>query len=114
MVGQLQPVEGTVSRRSGLSIGRYHQHSAEVLDLSKSPVDYLKVRSFILRYTHALLSVCMRSFYVFVFFASCFLFCNIKSIIVYVCSVYVLPLCLQVCLYVYLPGIFVCSFCKMS
>lgn len=43
MVGQLQPVEGNVSRRSGLSIGRYHQHSAEVLDLAKSPVDYLKV-----------------------------------------------------------------------
>ncbi|CAM9756220.1 unnamed protein product [Ectocarpus sp. 6 AP-2014] len=42
MVGQLQPVEGNVSRRSGLSIGRYHQHSAEVLDLAKSPVDYLK------------------------------------------------------------------------
>ncbi|CAM9433615.1 unnamed protein product [Ectocarpus sp. 13 AM-2016] len=42
MVGQLQPVEGNVSRRSGLSIGRYHQHSAEVLDLTKSPVDYLK------------------------------------------------------------------------
>lgn len=45
MVGQLQPVEGNVSRRSGLSIGRYHQHSAEVLDLKKSPVDYLKVRA---------------------------------------------------------------------
>ncbi|CAN0378802.1 unnamed protein product [Hapterophycus canaliculatus] len=44
MVGQLQAVEGNVSRRSGLSIGRYHQHSAEVLDLTKSPVDYLKVR----------------------------------------------------------------------
>ena len=47
MVGQLQPVEGTVSRRSGLSIGRYHQHSAEVLDLSKSPVDYLKVSPYV-------------------------------------------------------------------
>lgn len=44
MVGQLQPVEGNISRRSGLSIGRYHQHSQEVLDFSKSPVDYLKVR----------------------------------------------------------------------
>lgn len=43
MVGQLVPVEGNVSRRSGLSIGRYHQHSQEVLDFSKSPVEYLKV-----------------------------------------------------------------------
>ncbi|CAN0297582.1 unnamed protein product, partial [Ascophyllum nodosum] len=42
MVGQLHPVEGNISRRSGLSIGRYHQHSAEVLDFDKSPVDYLK------------------------------------------------------------------------
>lgn len=43
MVGQLQSVEGNISRRSGLSIGRYHQHSAEVLDFDKSPINYLKV-----------------------------------------------------------------------
>eukprot|EP01038_Epipyxis_sp_PR26KG_P006661 gene6661-9142_t len=36
------PTEGIVSTRSGLSIGRFHQHSAEVLDLEKSPVDYLQ------------------------------------------------------------------------
>ncbi|CAM9956034.1 unnamed protein product [Discosporangium mesarthrocarpum] len=47
MVGQLQPCEGNVSMRSGTSIGRYHQHSAEVLDYEKSPVDYLKDK-----YTH--------------------------------------------------------------
>lgn len=33
--------EGTISTRSGLSIGRFHQHSAEVLDLDKSPVEYI-------------------------------------------------------------------------
>lgn len=30
-----------MSTRTGLSIGRFHQHSAEVLDLEKSPVDYI-------------------------------------------------------------------------
>lgn len=39
--GENAPTEGTVSRRSGLSIGRFHQHSAEILDFEKSPVDYL-------------------------------------------------------------------------
>ena len=41
MVGENQPCEGTVSRRSGLSLGRYHQHSADQLDFDKSPVDFL-------------------------------------------------------------------------
>ena len=35
------PTEGTVSVRSGLSIGRFHQHSAEILEFEKSPVDYI-------------------------------------------------------------------------
>lgn len=35
------PTEGNVSIRSGLSIGRFHQHSAEVLDFEMSPVDYI-------------------------------------------------------------------------
>lgn len=35
------PTEGNVSIRGGLSIGRFHQHSAEVLDLNKSPVEYI-------------------------------------------------------------------------
>ena len=39
--GENPPTEGTVSTRSGLSIGRFHQHSTEVLDLEKSPVDYI-------------------------------------------------------------------------
>lgn len=39
--GEIAPCEGTTSTRSGLSIGRYHQHSAEVLDDEKSPVEYI-------------------------------------------------------------------------
>lgn len=41
IVGELGVCEGSISRRSGMSIGRFHQHSAEVLDLDKSPVDYI-------------------------------------------------------------------------
>jgi ATP-binding cassette subfamily F protein 2 len=44
MVGEHAPCEGTVSCRSGLSIGRFHQHSAEVLDLTQSPVEYISTR----------------------------------------------------------------------
>ena len=40
--GENGATEGTISTRSGLSIGRFHQHSAEVLDLEKSPVDYIQ------------------------------------------------------------------------
>jgi ATP-binding cassette subfamily F protein 2 len=42
MVQQINPCEGNVSLRSGMSIGRYHQHSAEVLDEDLSPVEYLQ------------------------------------------------------------------------
>lgn len=41
MCGENAPTEGTVSTRSGLSIGRFHQHSAEVLNLNQTPVEYL-------------------------------------------------------------------------
>lgn len=33
--------EGSTSTRSGLSIGRYHQHSTDVLELDKSPIEYI-------------------------------------------------------------------------
>ncbi len=36
--------EGTMSTRPGLSIGRFHQHSAEVLDPEQSPVEYISSR----------------------------------------------------------------------
>jgi len=41
IVGELSATEGVISRRSGMSIGRFHQHSADVLDLKKSPVEYI-------------------------------------------------------------------------
>jgi ATP-binding cassette subfamily F protein 2 len=36
MAGELQPTEGSINRRNGLVLGRYHQHSAEMLDMSLS------------------------------------------------------------------------------
>ena len=39
--GENTPCEGTMTRASSLTIGRFHQHSAEVLDLDKSPVEYI-------------------------------------------------------------------------
>mmetsp|Transcript_5981 Transcript_5981/g.6583 ORF Transcript_5981/g.6583 Transcript_5981/m.6583 type:complete len:604 (-) Transcript_5981:302-2113(-) len=39
--GENPPTEGIINTRSGLSIGRFHQHSAEVLDNEKSPVEYI-------------------------------------------------------------------------
>lgn len=41
IVGENPPTEGTISVRSGLSIGRFHQHSTDVLDLEMTPVEYL-------------------------------------------------------------------------
>ena len=41
IVGENGPTEGSISRRAGLSIGRFHQHSAEVLNLDQSPVEYI-------------------------------------------------------------------------
>jgi len=39
--GDLGTSEGTVSTRSGMSIGRYHQHSCDLLDVNKTPVGYI-------------------------------------------------------------------------
>jgi len=39
--GENAPTEGTCSTRSGLSIGRFHQHSAEALDFNMTPVEYI-------------------------------------------------------------------------
>lgn len=41
IVGENHECEGNITRRSGLSMGRYHQHSAEQLDFDKTPVEYL-------------------------------------------------------------------------
>lgn len=42
MVHELQPKEGSVSHKSGLRIGRYHQHSADQLNFELSPVEYIR------------------------------------------------------------------------
>ena len=44
MVGENRATEGNVSVRGGISIGRYHQHSAEVLDNNMTPVEYIQSR----------------------------------------------------------------------
>ena len=41
MVRENNACEGTVNVKSGLVIGRYHQHSAEVLDDALTPVEYI-------------------------------------------------------------------------
>jgi ATP-binding cassette, subfamily F, member 2 len=42
MLGDLNPCEGRVSRHPKLHVARYHQHSVDQLDLSKSPIDYMR------------------------------------------------------------------------
>lgn len=49
MVGELAPCEGRVDIKSGVSIGRFHQHSTDILDLELSPLDYI-ARRFAERY----------------------------------------------------------------
>ena len=44
MVRENSPTEGTVNVKSGIVIGRYHQHSAEVLDEEATPVEYISKR----------------------------------------------------------------------
>ena len=40
MTGDVEPVSGCVSRHAHLKIGRYHQHSVDVLDPSQQPVEF--------------------------------------------------------------------------
>eukprot|EP00878_Enallax_costatus_P000419 GHUV01000509.1.p1 GENE.GHUV01000509.1~~GHUV01000509.1.p1 ORF type:complete len:618 (+),score=174.18 GHUV01000509.1:250-2103(+) len=42
MLGELQPIKGTVTRHTHLSIGRYHQHSVEALDDNMAPLEFFK------------------------------------------------------------------------
>jgi len=42
MVGDLMCVEGRVNRNPHLRIGRYHQHSADILDLDKTPLEFMR------------------------------------------------------------------------
>ena len=40
MTGEIEASEGEVARHHHLSIGRYHQHSVDVLDPRASPLDF--------------------------------------------------------------------------
>jgi ATP-binding cassette subfamily F protein 2 len=40
MAGELQPTNGTVSRAQGLVLGKYHQHSEDVFDMTKTPLEF--------------------------------------------------------------------------
>jgi len=42
MSGELQPTEGTINRNPHLVLGKYHQHSMEVLELDLSPLDFIR------------------------------------------------------------------------
>ncbi|KAI9189903.1 ABC transporter ATP-binding protein arb1 [Blastocladiella emersonii ATCC 22665] len=42
MMGKLNPQEGRMQRNSSLKIGHYSQHSADVLDLEKSALEFLR------------------------------------------------------------------------
>lgn len=44
IVDELTPSEGDISRRPGLRVGRYHQHSADQLNLDLTPVEHLQER----------------------------------------------------------------------
>lgn len=42
MSGELQPTRGSISTHAKLTLGKYHQHSADVLDLDQTPLDFMK------------------------------------------------------------------------
>jgi len=48
MIGELEPTEGVVGRHSHLCVARYHQHSTEILDPTKTVLEYFMVGSLIL------------------------------------------------------------------
>ena len=40
MAGELEPTEGSIRRHPHLSIARFHQHSTEQLDVTRTVLDY--------------------------------------------------------------------------
>merc|ERR1740138_29727 len=44
MEQELSPTEGDIRRNPHLRIGRYNQHSEDVLDLEKSPLDFMQAK----------------------------------------------------------------------
>lgn len=44
MIGELAPVDGTISRHTNLKMVRYHQHAADQLDMTASAVEYMRTK----------------------------------------------------------------------
>jgi len=42
MLGELQPTQGCITRHRHLKLGLYHQHSTDILDMDKTPVEYMR------------------------------------------------------------------------
>lgn len=42
MIGELSPVDGTISRHTNLKMVRYHQHAADQLDMTASAIEYMR------------------------------------------------------------------------
>lgn len=42
ITGQLQPIQGTVSRHPSLKLAKYSQHSADQLPYDQSPLEYFE------------------------------------------------------------------------
>jgi len=42
MLGQIQPTTGSIVRHRHLKLGLYHQHSTDLLDLDKTPIEYMR------------------------------------------------------------------------
>jgi len=42
MIGNIQPTIGRINRHRHLKLGLYHQHSTDLLDMDKSPIEYMR------------------------------------------------------------------------
>jgi ATP-binding cassette subfamily F protein 2 len=42
MQGELSPTRGIIQRHTHLNIARYHQHSTDLLDESKTPIEFMR------------------------------------------------------------------------
>eukprot|EP00658_Telonema_sp_P-2_P016803 TRINITY_DN16504_c0_g1_i4.p2 TRINITY_DN16504_c0_g1~~TRINITY_DN16504_c0_g1_i4.p2 ORF type:complete len:186 (-),score=58.02 TRINITY_DN16504_c0_g1_i4:155-712(-) len=42
MSGELSPCQGTINKNPHLVLGKYHQHSMEILDLDASPLEFMR------------------------------------------------------------------------
>lgn len=44
IVGEHSPCEGNISRGGSVTVGRFHQHSTDVLDITQTPLEYISSR----------------------------------------------------------------------